>query len=57
MGIDKRRTIAYHLQCDGLVERQNRTLQNMLAAFASKRESDWDLWLDSVVYAHNTSAH
>lgn len=57
MGIDKRRTTAYHPQCDGLVERQNRTLQNMLAAFASKREGDWDLWLDSVVYAYNTSAH
>jgi transposase InsO family protein len=42
MGIDKRRTTAYHPQCDGLVERQNRTLQNMLAAFASKREGDWE---------------
>ena len=57
MGIMKTRTTAYHPQCDGLVERQNRTLRNMLSAFASKREGDWDLWLDSVVYAYNTSRH
>ena len=30
MGIKKTRTTAYHPQCDGLVERQNRTLQNIL---------------------------
>ena len=32
MGIHKSRTNAYHPQCDGQVERQNRTLQEMLAA-------------------------
>ena len=55
MGITKTRTTAYHPRCDGQVERQNRTLQDMLAAFSSKHGSDWDLWLDSVVFAYNTS--
>ena len=43
MGISKSRTTAYHLQCDGLVERQNRTLQAMLTAFCSQHREDWDL--------------
>ena len=29
----------------------------MLSAFASNRRDDWDLWLDSVTFAHNTSKH
>ena len=33
MGIAKTLTSAYHPQCDGQVERQNRTLQNMLSKF------------------------
>ena len=57
MGTDKRRTTSYHPQCDGLVERQNRTLQIMLAAFVSKREGDLDLWLDPLISAYNTSTH
>ena len=57
MGIHKSRTTAYHPQCDGLVERQNRTLQDMLSAFVSKHRDDWDLWVDIAVYAYNTSCH
>ncbi len=55
MGITKSRTTAYHPQCDGQVERQNRTLQDMLAAFCAEHDYDWDLWLDAVVFAYNTS--
>ena len=29
----------------------------MLSAFASNRRDDWDLWLDSVTFAYNTSRH
>ena len=47
MGITKTRTTSYHPQCDGQTERQNRTIQAMLSAFASKQKDDWDLWLDS----------
>ena len=57
MGITKTRTTAYHPQGDGQTERQNRTLQNMLTAFVSNRRDDWDLWLDSVTFAYNTSRH
>ena len=57
MGIKKTRTTAYHPQCDGLVERQNRTLQNILSAFVSEHSVDWDEWLDQAVFAYNTSVH
>jgi transposase InsO family protein len=55
MGIKKTRTTAYHPQYDGQVERQNRTLQDMLVAFCTKHGNDWDLWLNAVVFAYNTS--
>jgi transposase InsO family protein len=55
MGIKKTRTTAYHPQCDGQVERQNRTSQDMLMAFCTKHGNDWDLWLNAVVFAYNTS--
>ena len=29
----------------------------MFSAFASNRRDDWDLWLDSVTFAYNTSRH
>ena len=57
MGIHKSRTSAYHPQCDGLVERQNRTLQDMLASYVSEHQHDWDRWVDLVAYAYNTSTH
>ena len=57
MGMAKTRTSAYHPQCDGQVERQNRTLQDMLSKFVSNRADDWDKWLNLVVFAYNTSRH
>ena len=38
-----------------LIEGQNRTLQDMLAAFCTKHDNDWDLWIDAAVFAYNTS--
>ncbi|MEL7426754.1 MAG: RNase H-like domain-containing protein [Bacteroidota bacterium] len=57
MGIHKSRTTAYHPQCDGLVERQNRTLQTILSAYVSAHQDDWDTWVSLAVYAYNTSTH
>ena len=57
MGVKKTRTTAYHPQCDGLVERQNRTLQNILSSFVSEHSVDWDEWLAQAVFAYNTSVH
>ena len=57
MGIHNSRTIAYHPQCDGLVERQNQTLQKILSSFVSQHKDDWDNLVNLTVYAYNTSCH
>ena len=51
MGITKTRPTAYHPSGDGRVERQNRTLQDVLSNYVSNRVDDWDLWLDPVLFA------
>ena len=43
MGIHKSRTTAYHPQGDGLVECQNRTLQDILSSFVSEHRDDREL--------------
>jgi hypothetical protein len=55
-GREKIFTTSYHPQCDGFVERLNRTLCKDLAAFVSC-ESDWDLHLTMAVFRYNTSVH
>lgn len=42
MGVKKVNTTAYHPQTDGLVERFNRTLTNMLDKRVERNGSDWD---------------
>lgn len=55
LGIDKTRATAFHPQSDGLVERGNRTIQNMLAKFVSENHRDWDKFLSLVTLAYNSS--
>ena len=49
--IEKSRTTAYHPQCDGLVERFNRTLKHMLATSLIDHPFDWDNRLRKVCMA------
>ena len=42
MGVNKVNTTAYHPQGDGLVERFNRTLQDMLSKTTERDGSNWD---------------
>ena len=57
LGIKKVRTSPYHPQSDGLVERLNRTLLQMLSKYVSDSATDWDLWLNSLLGAYRTSRH
>lgn len=50
-----RTTTAYHPQCNGLTERFNRTLGDMLAMYVASDHSDWDVLLPFVTYAYNTA--
>ena len=47
----------YHPQTNGLVERQNRTLVNMLRVYCSRYMTDWDKYLPQVVGAYNRTQH
>ena len=40
LGIEKTRTTPYHPQSDGLVDRFNRTLQQMLSTFVNEERDD-----------------
>ena len=55
--IRKTHTTPYHPQGDGLVERLNRTIQNMLATVVDSQSSEWENYLPKVCFAYNTSEH
>ena len=56
LGIKKLRTTAYHPRTDGMVERSNRTVIDILSKY-TQNEPDWDLRLPLVLFAIRTSDH
>jgi len=57
LGMDKLNTTAYHPQCNGLVERFNRTLKMMLRKHATKFGLQWDKFLPGVLWAYRNTPH
>ena len=49
------RTTAYHPQTDGLVERFNRTLIDMLTCYVVDEPEQWERFLPYVTFAYNTA--
>lgn len=45
-------TTPYHLACNGLVERFNGTLKQMLKRMCSERPQDWDRYIDALLFAY-----
>lgn len=50
-----RKSTSYHPQTNGLTERFNRTLGDMIAMYVSSDHSNLDLVLSFVTYAYNTA--
>lgn len=44
-------------QANGIDEQWNQTLKNMVIKYAHEKKEDWDMYLDSCVFAYNTSKH
>ena len=57
LGIQKSRTTPYHPQCDGLVERWNRTLLQSLATSVTDHPENWEEFVKKICMAYNTSVH
>ena len=57
LGITKLNTTAYHPQCDGAVERFNRTLKTILRKHAARFGNQWDTYLPGVLRAYRNTPH
>jgi hypothetical protein len=55
--IQKSRTLAYHPHANGSVDRMNRTLIHLLQTSVFDSPQDWDLYLEEVTFAYNTTRH
>jgi hypothetical protein len=53
-GVERVVTSPYHPATNGLTERFNRTLVNVLAKHAERNPTDWDAWLDFVMLAYRS---
>ena len=57
LDIDKTRTTAFHPQSDGLVERFNKTLEDMISKYITVDQRSWDSSLQLLLMAYRTSEH
>ena len=57
LDIRKTRTTPYHPQSDGMVERLNATIEQMLRCYVDKNQRDWDSKLSLVMSAYRSSVH
>jgi transposase InsO family protein len=57
LGIQKLNTTAHHSECDGMVERFNRTLKTMLRKHAAKFGSQWDQYISGALWAYRNVPH
>jgi transposase InsO family protein len=53
----KTRTTIYHPMCNGMSERFNRTLIEMLGTLEKEKKHDWKSHIESLVYAYNAIPH
>jgi transposase InsO family protein len=57
LGVHKLWTTPYHPQCDGMVERWNRTACDMISKYVDVQQRNWDRYVGLVTHAYNSSYH
>jgi hypothetical protein len=57
LGIERLRTTAYRPCCDGMVERFNRTMADIIASYVINQPDTWDTYIKYATFAYNTSVH
>ncbi|CAC5398973.1 unnamed protein product [Mytilus coruscus] len=55
--IKKTRTTPLHPRSDGMIERMNRTIQDILSKYIKSHQRDWDQHLDFLTMAYNSTPH
>ena len=53
--INKINTTAYHPQCNGLTERFNATLCQVLSTYTNENQTNWDEFIQVALFAYRTS--
>ncbi|MCG8078888.1 MAG: DDE-type integrase/transposase/recombinase, partial [Candidatus Thiodiazotropha taylori] len=56
-GVQKSRTTPYHPMGNGMVERFNQTLLNMLGTLEDHQKEDWKSFVAPLVHAYNATRH
>ena len=57
LDVKKLNTTAHHPECDGAVERFNRTLKSMLRKQAATHGAQWDQYLHGILWAYRNTPH
>ena len=57
LGVRKLNTTSYHPQCDGMVERFNRTLKTMIRKHVDQFGKQWDQYLSGLLWAYRNTPH
>ena len=55
LGIRHNISTSFHPQTQGLVERSHSTLNDCISMYVSKDQKDWDIFLNHIVFAINSS--
>ena len=56
-GIKQKFTTPYHPQCNGMCERFNKTLKEMLSKVSNEDPKNWDLAIPSILFAYRETTH
>ena len=56
-GVDKTRTTPYHAMGNGMTERFNQTLLNMLGTLEDHQKEDWKSYVAPLVHSYNATRH